>query len=133
MFLVCSRETRLTEWVTKRKLGRRPFLVEVVMTFSRRSMGSCLALLTLTIVSSPPGAAAMPPHWSKECVKIWRQWQKKPGHKAFAMSPVRPGMYFYCGATYSASSKDLAEKDAIKACQNQKGGRNAACYITASE
>jgi hypothetical protein len=56
-FLVCSKGTRLTEWVTKRKLGRRPFLVEVVMTFSRRSMGSCLALLTLTIVSSPPTLA----------------------------------------------------------------------------
>jgi hypothetical protein len=106
---------------------------EVVKTVLKWSIGSSLALLILTIVSGSSDVAAMPPHWSKACVKMWKQWQKKPGHKAFAMSPVRPGMYFYCGSTYSASSKDLAEKDAIKACQNQKGGRNAACYITASE
>jgi hypothetical protein len=107
--------------------------LEVVMTVLKWFIGSGIALIVLIIVLSSRDAAAMPPHWSKECVKIWKQWQKKPGHKAFAMSPVRPGMYFYCGASYSASSKASAEKDAIKACQGQKGGRNAACYVTASE
>jgi hypothetical protein len=72
------------------------------------------------------------PSWNKPCVKAYQDWQKKSGHKAFAMTSSGPRGQ-NCGYSWGAATKDAAERDAIKGCKQGKWGINSTCYIMESK
>ena len=72
------------------------------------------------------------PSWNKPCVKAYQDWQKKSGHKAFAMTSTGPRGQ-NCGYSWDAATKEAAERDAIKGCKQGKWGINSTCYIMESK
>jgi hypothetical protein len=78
-----------------------------------------------------PEAFAIP-SWNKSCVKAYQDWQKKPGHKAFAMTSSGPRGQ-NCGYSWGAASKEAAERDAIQGCKQGKWGIKSTCYIMESK
>jgi hypothetical protein len=96
----------------------------------RAALGACLitSFLALSADSSP---AQILPNWNLECKKLLRQYQKKPKHKAFAVSDATSSsMTQSCGSTWSASSKAAAEAAAKHWCRQGGGSR---CVIKESE
>jgi hypothetical protein len=67
------------------------------------------------------------PHWAKECVRYWKQYEAKPGHKAFAIKRSMTADYFYCGFAWSAATVEQAKTAALKSCSQK------ACYIIDSK
>ena len=70
--------------------------------------------------------------WNKPCLKAYKDWQSKPGHKAFAVSNTaldNGGQT--CGYSWGHPSKAAAEKAALKPCQ--RGKFSSTCWISASE
>jgi hypothetical protein len=78
-----------------------------------------------------PDAHAIPT-WNKPCWKAYYTWQKKPGHKAFAISSSSSMVSQHCAAVWGASSKAVAEKEAMKQCRSRWSDA-ATCRITESE
>ena len=95
------------------------------------------AIITVTLVCSwilllesqvyaAPGVSS----WNRTCIRFYKEWQKKPKHKAFAVSKARDSES--CGGTWGAPSKKAAEEGARKWCV--KGAIDGAfCRVTASE
>jgi hypothetical protein len=88
-------------------------------------------LAALLIAGMASETVAMPPHWHKPCMQAWKDYKKKPRHKAFAMSPVRTAMMVYCGTAWRAGSKAQAEKEAMRYCASKS--KSTVCYVTDSE
>jgi hypothetical protein len=63
---------------------------------------------------------------------VLADWQKKSGHKAFAMTSAGPSGQ-NCGYSWDAATKEAAERDAIKGCKQGKWGINSTCYIMESK
>ena len=87
------------------------------------------AVVVLSIIASKAEAI---PSWNKPCVKAYRDWQKKPRHKAFALSSGG-GQGQNCGYSWGAGSKEIAERDALAGCRKGKWGIKSTCYIVESE
>ncbi len=95
------------------------------------------AFIVLTLISgstlliadnswAAPGVSS----WNRNCIKFYKEWQKKPKHRAFAVS--RATGQESCGGTWGAPSKKAAEEGARKWCS--KGSVDGAnCRVTASE
>lgn len=91
------------------------------------SAGLALIFLTLSI---EPGLTQTIPNWNKECKKLLRQYEKKPRHKAFAVSNAySSSMIQSCAMSWSVPSKAQAEKDALRRCHQDGSG----CVIRKSE
>jgi hypothetical protein len=55
--------------------------------------------------------------WTKTCLKMYKQWQSKPWHKAFAVTSATANNYGQaCGASWGYPTKKAAEKSAIAQC-----------------
>jgi hypothetical protein len=92
-----------------------------------------IALLTAAFVLASTATQAVAiPSWNKSCVKAYRDWQKRSGHKAFALTSDGPRGQ-NCGYSWNAPSKVAAERDAIKACKEGKWGIKSTCYIMESK
>jgi len=69
---------------------------------------------------------------NKQCLRLYKEWKKKQGHKAFAVSQaIGVGMQG-CGAVWSAPSKAIAEKEAVKSCRQAKA-MAATCAVMESQ
>jgi hypothetical protein len=92
-----------------------------------------MALLAsvLLLVSITAEVSAIP-SWNKPCLKAYQDWQKKSGHKAFAMTSAGPSGQ-NCGYSWGGATKDAAEREAIKGCKQGKWGINSTCYIMESK
>jgi hypothetical protein len=93
--------------------------------------GLGLVLAAMMVTGNISETAAMPPHWATQCVKGWKQYKQKPGHKAFAMSSERY-THYYCGFAWSARSVAQAKVQAIKICTQSKG-KMANCHVIAAQ
>ena len=89
--------------------------------------GFALILAAFVVAGIATDAFSQPPDWAKPCVKAWKDYKKKPGHKAFAMKQSNSADRFHCGMAWSAGSVAIAKSEALKACKHK------ACYITHSE
>jgi hypothetical protein len=99
-----------------------------------RLMRMLVLFLSLAVLGSGTSRdASAIPSWNKACWKAYYEWQKKPGHKAFALSTAGSMRGQNCGYSWSAPSKAVAEKEAIKQCGLGKLGIKATCYITESK
>jgi hypothetical protein len=86
-----------------------------------------MILATLLVTEGTMQALAQPPHWAKNCMRGWQQYQKKPGHKAFAIKRSVSADNTHCGMAWGASSIAQAEKAALEACAK------SACYVLDSK
>jgi hypothetical protein len=69
---------------------------------------------------------------NKPCQRLYKEWKKKPSHKAFAVSQsIGVGMQG-CGAAWGAPSKAIAEGNAIKSCRQAKA-MAATCAVMESQ
>ena len=104
---------------------------------SRETVVSRSKLLTISLTSAfllfqlVTEASAIP-SWNKPCEKAYGDWKKKPGHKAFALTSVTLHGQS-CGYSWSAPSKEAAEREAIKECKKGKFGMRSTCYIMESK
>jgi hypothetical protein len=94
-------------------------------------LGLLLGAGMILCVPGEPAAAQSIAWWNKNCKKLYAQYQKQPGHKAFAVSRVLEGAGQGCGYVYRAPSKSVAEKEAIKSCK--RAGAVSGCAVLASE
>jgi hypothetical protein len=93
------------------------------------ALGASL-ILTFLALSAEPAVTQTIPNWNRECKKLLRQYEKKPRHKAFAVSNAySSSMVQSCAVTWSAPSKAAAEKDALRRCHQDGSG----CVIRKSE
>jgi hypothetical protein len=67
------------------------------------------------------------PDWAKGCIRYWKQYEAKPGHKAFAIKRSVTADPFYCGFSWSAATVEQAKAVALKSCAQK------ACYIIDSK
>jgi hypothetical protein len=69
------------------------------------------------------------PSWNKPCLKAYRDFEKKSGHQAFALTSDGPRGQ-NCGHTWGAPSKQAAEQGALKQCRVGKwaSGRPATSW-----
>src|SRR5262245_52156799 len=97
---------------------------------SRAALSASIVVLFVAFPIEFAFAQSIPP-WHTECQKIFRQFQTKPKHKAFAITHMSSGGVsgIGCAATWSASSKAAAEQAAIRECQKQAGP----CYVKESD
>lgn len=105
------------------------------MTPGRRNLACTVLGAGLVLMFLAPAAehshAQTLPNWNLECRKLLRQYEKKPKHKAFAISSATSSsMTQSCGAAWSAPSKASAESRAIAACRE---GFGSGCVIKKSE
>lgn len=97
---------------------------------ARAVLGVCL-IFSFIALSAETSPAQTLPNWNRECKKLFRQFDKKPRHRAFAVSDMySSSMVQSCGLAWSASSEKAAEANAIKACRQSGGSR---CVIKVSE
>lgn len=97
---------------------------------ARGALGAALILIFLA-PAVEPGLAQTLPTWNRERKKLLRQYEKKPKHKAFAVSnAASSSMVQSCGAAWSAPSKASAEQRAISTCRQ---GFGSGCVIKTSE
>lgn len=89
--------------------------------------GLGLILAAFLVVGMATEAVSQPPHWATTCVKGWKDYKKKPGHKAFAQKQSNTADNFHCGYAWKAGSVASAKEGALKACAHK------ACYVTDSE
>jgi hypothetical protein len=101
------------------------------MVVSRSKLLAVSLASAFLLVSMVPNAVAIP-SWNKSCEKAYQDWQKKSGHKAFAMTSAGPRGQ-NCGSSWGAPSKEAAERDAIKGCKQGKWGIKSTCYIMESK
>jgi hypothetical protein len=99
-------------------------------SMARATLGACL-ILSFLALSGETSRAQILPSWNQECKKLFRQYKKKPNHKAFAVSDASSSsMAQSCGSQWSAPSKKAAEAGAIRWCREGGGSR---CVIKAFE
>jgi hypothetical protein len=77
----------------------------------RRIVG-LLAALMLLVAPNPAQAISA---WNTQCRSIVMQLKSKPNHKALVVGRVTEGEY--CMAVWSASSRAVAEREALKRCE----------------
>jgi hypothetical protein len=64
-------------------------------------------LASVFLVVSMTAEASAIPSWNKPCVKAYQDWQKKSGHKAFAITSTGPRGQ-NCGYSWGAATKEAA-------------------------
>jgi hypothetical protein len=97
---------------------------------ARAALGACL-ITSFLALSVESGRTQVLPSWNQECKKLFRQYKKKPRHKAFAVSDANSSsMTQSCGSAWSAPSKAAAEAAAKRWCREGGGSR---CVIKESE
>ena len=88
--------------------------------------------VAIALVLATPDTSAGIASQNKPCQRLYSDWKKKSGHKAFSVTPSTGVGMQACGAVWGASSKAVAEKEAIKACRRNKV-LTATCYIMESK
>jgi len=96
----------------------------------RRTIDAALRASLVLLFAALPfdlGLAQQIPHWHKECVNVFKQFQTKPKHGAFAVTnPSSGGVSgIACGMAWGYPSKAAAEAAAIRSCQKNAGP----CYV----
>jgi hypothetical protein len=84
-----------------------------------------LSFLMVSDAISAPGVRS----WNRPCIKFYSQWQKKPNHKAFAVSTTEYQQS--CGGSWGEKSLKAAIDSAKRWCKKHAEG--APCVITKSE
>jgi hypothetical protein len=112
-----------------------------MMDITRWIIKSCKILLVAAVLM-PSGELLVTPadaqgldFWNKPCLKAYKKWKTLAPHKAFAVSNSNSGggLGQSCGYTWSAPSKSVAEKGAVRSCEDEKRYRFGKCYVTKSE
>jgi hypothetical protein len=96
---------------------------------ARIALSACL-ILSFLALSVEPAPSQIIPNWNRNCKKLLRQYDKKPRHKAFAVSSATSSsMIQACAIVWSAPSKKAAEGAALRSCHQDGSG----CVIRKSE
>jgi hypothetical protein len=77
-------------------------------------LASLFLAVTCLGLSAPANAAGIAP-WNKECLADHRKWQKRPTHKAFAVTKIY-GSGQGCGHSWNYPTKVEANKIALRKC-----------------
>jgi hypothetical protein len=84
---------------------------------------------TLFLADAEAGIASQ----NRACQKAYSEWKKRAGHKAFAITPSTGFGAQTCGAVWNASSKAIAEREALKQCGSGKLTPGSTCSIMESK
>ncbi|MBI2718289.1 MAG: hypothetical protein HY245_01960 [Rhizobiales bacterium] len=87
-----------------------------------------IAAMSIFLIPQLVDAQSFQP-WNRECGKLAKDWQKKPQHKAVAVSNSTSSEA--CGLSWAAPSQAAAERSALQACRKYAEG--APCHVVTSE
>ncbi len=99
----------------------------------RLSFSYSMLLMFCTIWAVPPSFGQAIESWNSGCLKELQKFEKKPSHKAFAVSNSNDGGSGgqRCGWAAGMGSIEQAKKKAVEFCS--KGTYGGTCWITRSQ
>ena len=80
--------------------------------------------------SIPADAEAGLRHWNRTCIRYFKEWKKKPRHKAFVVATT--DNYQTCGFSWGHPSIEIAKKEGLNWCKKYPNA-GANCVITKAE
>ena len=101
--------------------------------FSRSILWIGTLIWILAFEALPTPAVSQVAFWNKQCVKLYADWKKRPGHKAFAVTHAYTNTGQSCGFSYGVSTKATAEKEAIRQCKLDRWGVSSTCHVIKSD